>query len=413
VAPYSVVPATLPAFPQIPQLNLTVQGGNTYGTGQFDAWSTNSAPVGPSPWDQTENVTGTLYYFSGYNSPNPPGSPPGNSRLTEDVILNNVVSFDVRVWDPQAPVVGHPGLDGQPGIKNVDDDADGIVDDASELGALNSDDIVLAPGDLFIPPPGIALPVGVPAVNAWNYTGIAALSNTVNWANTQYLTLLTAAVANTTLSPILPQIIRRGAYVDLAYGQNPGVPTTFASPMNAALVSPPSVFSGPGDFRSQLWAGGTVTTSGGLGSGTSLFVMPAVYDTGSSSYEQDGLDEDLVTATYQLMTVLGYTAATSPPGWPSYGADQQSDHVDENLVLGPDDTAGEPYIDVNGNGLFDDGTTNFTDLNGNGQYDPAETEAPPPYRVALQGIQVRIRVFDPDSRQIREVVVAQEFDIDN
>jgi hypothetical protein len=411
VAPYSVLPpgSTLPAFPQIPQLNLTVQG-NIAGVGQFDLWSTNSAPVGPSPWDQTDNVTGTLYYFSGYNSPNPPGSPPGNSRLTEDVILNNVLSFDVRVWDPQAPIVGHPGLDGAPGILNVDDDADGVVDDFSELGTLGSDDIVLAPGDVYIPPAGMALPTGFPAANAWNYTGIAAISNSVNWANTQYLTLLTAAVANTALSPTLPQIIRRGAYVDLCYGQNPSVGVGgLVSLLNSSSVAPPSILAGPGDFRSQLWAGGTVA-------GT-LFVMPAVYDTGSSSYEQDGLNEDFVTANYQLVNplVLGYTAPAAQPGWPSYGPDQQSNRVDENLVFGPDDTAGEPYSDVNANGLFDSGDLfpPANDLNGNGQYDPAETEAPPPYRVPLQGLQVRIRVFDPDSRQIREVVVAQEFDIDN
>lgn len=415
--PYSVVPPTgnLPSFPQIPQIWLTVQQGNTGGVGQFDLWSTNSSPIGPSPWDQTDNVTGTLYYFSGYNSTNPPGTPPGNSRLTEDVVLTNVISFDVRVWDPQAPIVGHPGPDGLPGIATVDDDLDGTIDNFSELGALNSDDIVLAPGDMYIPPQGMPAPNTFatnpfPVANAWDYSTATPLANLANWANTQYLAVLTMALSNTTTppTPTLPQIIRRGAYVDLSYGQNPAVPTTFASPMNGSLLSPPSILSGPGDFRSQLWAGGP--------SGAGFFVMPAVYDTGSTSYEQDGLDEDFVTSNYQLVGALGYSAPTLPvpqPGWPSYGPDQGRDQVDENFELGPDDTSGEPYFDVNGNGMFDDGPTNFTDLNANGQYDPAETEAPPPYRVPLQGIQVRIRVFDPDSRQIREVTVTQEFDIDN
>ena len=41
--------------------------------------------------------------------------------------------------------------------------------------------------------------------------------------------------------------------------------------------------------------------------------------------------------------------------------------------------------------------------------DPGEREAPPPYPYPLRGIQVKIRVFEPDSRQIREVTVVQDF----
>ena len=33
----------------------------------------------------------------------------------------------------------------------------------------------------------------------------------------------------------------------------------------------------------------------------------------------------------------------------------------------------------------------------------------PPYRTPLRGIQVKIRVYEPDSRQVREVTVTQSF----
>ena len=33
----------------------------------------------------------------------------------------------------------------------------------------------------------------------------------------------------------------------------------------------------------------------------------------------------------------------------------------------------------------------------------------PPYPYPLRGIQVKIRVFEPDSRQVREVTVVQDF----
>jgi hypothetical protein len=41
--------------------------------------------------------------------------------------------------------------------------------------------------------------------------------------------------------------------------------------------------------------------------------------------------------------------------------------------------------------------------------DDVEKLTSPPYPHPLRGIQVKIRVFEPDSRQIREVTVVQEF----
>jgi len=41
--------------------------------------------------------------------------------------------------------------------------------------------------------------------------------------------------------------------------------------------------------------------------------------------------------------------------------------------------------------------------------DITELEGPIPYAAPLKGIQVKIRVFEPDSRQIREITVVQSF----
>lgn len=51
-------------------------------------------------------------------------------RVGEDILLSNVVSFDIKIWDPGVGT----GPDGQPGFKNVDDDSDGNQDNASEYG---------------------------------------------------------------------------------------------------------------------------------------------------------------------------------------------------------------------------------------------------------------------------------------
>ncbi len=74
----------------MPYLNLTV------GTGQyFDAW------VNPYPWQQVNPTNGAIYAFSGATEPTLDGS----TRVSDDVILTNVISFDVKAWDPLAPII--------------------------------------------------------------------------------------------------------------------------------------------------------------------------------------------------------------------------------------------------------------------------------------------------------------------
>jgi type II secretory pathway pseudopilin PulG len=57
-------------------------------------------------------------------------------RAGEDLLVSNVHSFDIKVWDPAAS----PGPDGRPGRPNFDDDGINGVDDPGELGAPGSDD---------------------------------------------------------------------------------------------------------------------------------------------------------------------------------------------------------------------------------------------------------------------------------
>lgn len=66
-------------------------------------------------------------------------------------------------------------------------------------------------------------------------------------------------------------------------------------------------------------------------------------------------------------------------------------------------------IDQNQNGIIDDFTNGLDDNGIGGVDDLTEVEGPTPYPVPLKGIQVKIRVYDPDSRQIREVTVTGEF----
>jgi type II secretory pathway pseudopilin PulG len=67
----------------------------------------------------------------------------GGNRIAEDVLLTNVKRFDIKVWDETAacdPANNRFGVDGAPGIFQVDDDGNGVVDDAPEVGWDGSDD---------------------------------------------------------------------------------------------------------------------------------------------------------------------------------------------------------------------------------------------------------------------------------
>jgi type II secretory pathway pseudopilin PulG len=155
-----------------------------------------------------------------------------------------------------------------------------------------------------------------------------------------------AAIAGTVLS--------LGAYVDLGYGYG----IAFNPPPNL----PPAVVQAlPG-----------ISVFSGL-PGRYTFVIEPTYDTWSTHYENNWVD------------------------------------ANQDGIRNAGDTG-----DENGNGLFDEGTNGIDDSPPNTPGfgtvdDPSEQEAPPPYPVALRGIQVKIRVFEPDTRQVRDITLVHDF----
>jgi hypothetical protein len=143
-----------------------------------------------------------------------------------------------------------------------------------------------------------------------------------------------------------------GAYVDLGHGvATNSLLTAVVAGGNAAR------FAGLGQARSGLR--GTTTSR-------------RTYDTWSLHYEANGLNEDGVPPFNDTVT------------------DQGTDGLDND----GDGTFDEPAYDANGDGVYED----F-----------GETETLPPYPVPLRGIEVRIRCYEPASRQIRQVTIRHTF----
>jgi hypothetical protein len=109
-------------------------------------------------------------------------------------------------------------------------------------------------------------------------------------------------------------------------------------------------------------------------------------------------------------TLISFGSVFAGPGDPksrTYGTDPTAPAVLRSAVY---DTWSTHYERELGNGRgingFDDPVGGVADGIVD---DPGEMEFPPPYAAPLRGIQVKIRVFEPDSRQVREVTVIQEF----
>jgi len=266
----------------------TVLGGVTF-SATMDYW------VNPFlGWTGVDQETGTV---SAYIGP----------RVGEDVILSNVIGFDVKAWDPSAPV---------------------RVVRATRAGVATV--TAVYPGD----PPHLAETNNPNAPNFTGYAQVAARAGTNATDNGatppiayQYYDDVNE---NGSLDAGEPTVLGYGAYVDLGYGGS----SLFGG------VNYDATGANPGP-RSDL---------------------TRVYDTWSQHYEWDGVKE---------------TGNQS-----GLATDAGTNGFDDN-------NAGDP-----GYGLVDD-------------WYEMETQAP--YPVPLRGIQVKIRVFEPDSRQIREVTIVHSF----
>jgi hypothetical protein len=109
------------------------------------------------------------------------------------------------------------------------------------------------------------------------------------------------------------------------------------------------------------------------GSGDPRSKLDTTYDTWTTHYEANGKDEDQDT-------------------W----IDQGTDGIDNDNPK--DGKIDEPPVDANGNGLFTDPSD-----------DPGERETLPPYPYPLRGVEVRIRCYEPSSRQVRQVTIRHTF----
>jgi type II secretory pathway component PulJ len=105
---------------------------------------------------------------------------------------------------------------------------------------------------------------------------------------------------------------------------------------------------------------------------------------------------------------LGYnTGLPNPTDFSSLGDNKSSLMAANNNSARVYDTYSTAYFSSNGSNGIDDDNDGVVD--NDNEKSPAGTALLPPYWCPLRGIQVKIRTFEPDSKQIREVTVVQDF----
>jgi type II secretory pathway component PulJ len=200
------------------------------------------------------------------------------------------------------------------GKDNIDNDSDSVVDESDEVSPRHGEDILLT---------------NVIAFDVRVFDPAAPVRLSGDDAQVPGDSVFSVAAAY-------------GAYVDLGNGNSTPGPLGIAPH-----------FSGDGQRNYRLQAGAMKDLK--------------TWDTWSTHYESNGIDDDAVD-----------------------GVDQGTDGLD---------TDGDGYIDEIENDVNNVGDGLKT----------SELETSPPYPYPLRGIEVRIRCYEPSSRQVRQVTVRNTF----
>ena len=157
----------------------------------------------------------------------------------------------------------------------------------------------------------------------------------------------------------------------------------------------------PNPATTDLWTNDSTQRIGGdrLGSGTRIsddVILTNVIGFDVKAWDSTASDGMGGSGAY---VDLGHNFPSSPRG---LGHNGQLPLQGLGTTARVYDTWSTSYYGPIWNNGIDDDNSGIVD-------DDSEKLNPPPYPIPLRGIQVKIRVFEPDSRQIREVTVVQDF----
>ena len=221
---------------------------------------------------------------------------PPPSRVGEDVLASNVLSFDIKGFDPGVPLLPSPGVDGAPGLMGIDDDGDGTNDNISELGWAGSDDLVLSPND-----PGYASQLGATPIGSGEFVD-------VGWARKIIVPFMAAGGTVPAGANLWSQLS--------GYSQS----NVAASSINGT------------PFTNALYKSGLIVQNSTLSSSPPRVMQPS-FDSWTTRFEGDGVRQTELNGGRG--TVFG--TGTPRESWRAGLIDPATDGLDNNGANGVDD----------------------------------------------------------------------------
>jgi hypothetical protein len=243
-------------------------------------------------------------------------------RKGEDVMLSNVLAFDVRIYDPTA-IIRASTL-------------------AAPVNALQTAADPIQPGD-----PGYAY------ANANNFSA----------AHNPYY------------------ILGTGAFVDIGYGIGLANSLPFLNPSHAVPTT--------GNKNFALLFGSTPPLNANaptLGSEQRFAGLPSV--------PQSYINFDIANGNTLVQTLYRTRIGTT---WDSWTLAYERDGINQDSIV------------EGANFIVDEGTDGLDNDGFNGVDDAGERETVPPYAYPLRGVQIRIRLYEPGTRQVRQATVENDF----
>jgi hypothetical protein len=289
-----------------------------------------------------------------------------------DVVASDLLGFDVKVYDPNAPNFVWMGTAGQnvPGLPG-DDDGDGTNDELDELGLPNTDDALITVNSAAINPivgtaPSVFVSTATSLPPGTNEYFLGPPGEFVDFG---YVRLGGGMVGGS-------QVIERlGAVPRNTFG---GLFSTGFSGLIGSGALPfqgryPTGWQDSGRF--VIPGGGFAVATGG--GSLDAFVQPIV-DTWTATYDGDGFDQVAFPGALGNFNVTG------------------------SAMTGPGNGVNTRYWRNRTESLTSSGPT-F--INGNS----ANTQSEPPSTVLPRAIKISIRVYDRTAGEIRQQSVVHEF----
>ncbi len=269
-----------------------------------------------------------------------------DERAGEDLLASDVLAFDIKVFDPEVPLLRSLGSDGAYGVAGTDDDQNGTTDDASEFGWAGSDDLVLSPSD-----PGYATALASGAIDHYgDYVDLA-------WAH---------------------KLVAHGATI--------GFGNSVWSPFSGYSLANFNTNGARGAYTDALLKSGSVILSSVPANLFEPHVLQPCYDTWNSRYEGDNIVQAALNGRFGVCRVNGMSLYA-------------------NLAGGDLGSITETWRQTN----FDAGSDGIDNNNTAGVDDASEMETSAPFPFPLRGLKISVRMEDPRTRQVKQMSTAKEF----